>query len=264
MTNRGNEARKPAARQGVTLIELLVVLLIISLLATAATPVLIARIQEARIATARAETQEIARAEETVALFHGVYVPLQVLDDLPRPAGSTGINTESDNIVLTASSSSVSLIEITRSADEMFSNGQILLDDDGTGLGRRVVDTWKGPFMNFNRFWVGVDGVYDPTDTSDLRFDHPLDPWGSPYRFASPAGLIGSGANGLGPDYSANSFSDGQITSTFDVAFERYAILSLGPNGVFGNTNTLSNDFGDDVVYFFGIDPNESTFDFSF
>lgn len=263
--NHGEALGRKRGRAGVTLLELLVVILIITLLATAATPVFINRIQEARLATARFEVEEIAKAQQLLALVHGVYVPIQVLDDLPFVPSGVVRDTGRDDIENETSGGSIFLIDITRNSEVMqLASGQTDLNLSNfttDPIPQRVATGWKGPFLNPQRVWVGTDNVLDLNNDTEARFDHPLDPWGSPYRFFAPTGLIGSGASSLTrTSYSSNGFSDGRVTSNTD-RFDRYAIVSLGPDGDFGAAGNASF-VGDDVVYLFGIDPNESTFSF--
>lgn len=77
-----------------------------------------------------------------------------------------------------------------------------------------------------------------------IRRDYPLDPWGAPYRFYSPAGIIGSSA--ADPDrIESDEFSDGVLTES-DTRFDTYAIVSYGPDGL---SDKVSGN-NDDVIQF--------------
>lgn len=243
-----------AAARGVTLVELLVVMLILSLLATLATPVFINRVNEARIATAKTEVEEIAKAQQLLGLTHGVYVPLQVLNDLPLIEGGGSSPVGTDDIANSVATS-IFLVDVTKSAQSQVGSQSNLANFATDNLAARVYFGWKGPFLNVNR-------VFRP-DSADRNFiarnSHPLDPWGNPYRFFSPIGPIGTSSNSATSptDFQSPSFSDGILATTPD-RFDRYAIVSFGPDGVGG----VVGDDGDDIFYVFGIDPNETTFRF--
>ena len=83
---------------------------------------------------------------------------------------------------------------------------------------------------------------------TDRRRDFPLDPWGRPYRMYSSIGIVGTGA--LGDNYNSDTFSNGHLTENDD-RFDRYAIVSFGPNGK-SDTYIGATELKDDIVYYFG------------
>ncbi|MCX7015457.1 MAG: hypothetical protein NTW86_23370 [Candidatus Sumerlaeota bacterium] len=130
-----------------------------------------------------------------------------------------------------------------------------------------MVSSWQGPFVEFNRFFKGIEtigaGVRLKTSTLDsttdeVSRDFPLDPWGQPYRVFSPYGIMGTNAIIVdGPDnwetdnkfdFQPNLGSRGTFTDPYD----RWAIVSLGPNGQFDTIGVTSGTENDDIVYFFG------------
>lgn len=243
-------------RAGVTLTELLVVLVIISILATIAVPVYINKAENARVATAQAECKMIAEAEDTCAMHHGFYVPLQMLDDMPaKTLTSTyadAIDKETNTIYLVDPNLPLQYLDGQP-------NGQVQLNSATPDLRvTRMINNWQGPFLNPQRVYQGLSTSADPFSVQNyVHQDYPLDPWGNPYRFYAPYpwGVIGSTAftaGGTTPsDLQNPTFSDGKIT-TLDNShqFDRYAIVSYGPNGI-PNDNTIQNS-QDDVMYFFG------------
>src|SRR5690606_231653 len=196
---------------GLTLTELLAVMMIISLLATIAVPVYVARQEDARIRVAQGETREIAMAEEAVAAMHGFYVPFQLLDELPpRPDNLVATDEERidqhANVGGAAADSNIYLIIPTIRARDQLGN-QLRLSDgrltagDTNPLVRKMIQNWSGPFITWQRFWYNAtnsapyEGPSDPDyrNSNDMFLDFPLDPWGNPYRFYSPIGIIGDG-----------------------------------------------------------------------
>jgi len=83
--------------------------------------------------------------------------------------------------------------------------------------------SWKGPYVIFQQGRTQLaDGPYDKGT--------PLDPWGNPYYLFSPLGLVRGDI--------------GSITlELYGDQFDRYTIVSLGPDGVKSS---------DDLLYSFG------------
>jgi prepilin-type N-terminal cleavage/methylation domain-containing protein len=242
---------------GVTLTELLVVLAIIGLLATIAIPVYVQRTEEAKVRTTQQEVREIAKAEEMVAMIHGFYVPIQMLDDVAvdptrRTTRTDDLQNETDTIYL--------IDPFVNVFDQIAGNpAQPLLQD--RDLDQRVHKLyyfWQGPFLNPTRVWIGDEASAEPDQLSEdlIRHDHPLDPWGQPYRMYSPAGIVGSAATALDrSSFNSPSFSNGRLT-TNDDRFDRFAIVSYGRD----NQSDGVSYTGDDIFYYFGILATESMF----
>lgn len=257
--------------RGMTLTELLAVLMIVSLLATIAVPVYVARQEDARVRVALTECRQIADAEEAVAAMHGFYVPFQLLDDLPADRDDASPDEERIDRYPVGLVDPYLIIPTVRAEDQFPPANQLRLSDGYQGsarlnpLVRKLVDNWSGPFINFQRFWFNADGVeYDSPsdpdyrDSDDMFADFPLDPWGNPYRFYSPIGIIGGGQdqeddfNFTNPD--AN-FSNGELTRNDEERFQRYAVVSYGRDGIRDTDGVLPIDFiFNDIYYEFGTD----------
>jgi prepilin-type N-terminal cleavage/methylation domain-containing protein len=233
---------------GVTLTELLVVLVVISILSTIALPVYINHAQKARVSTAQLEVRNIAEAMQACGAIHGFYVPIQVLDDIADSSGVGG-STESDAIDL---ESGIFLIDPSLSVKNL--DQQPSLDD--TSADARVenmVENWEGPFLNAHRIFTADVNSVDPDLLSGSlqRLDHPLDPWGQPYRFYSPLGVVGSSALSVQTSvWRSTSFSNGVVTNSDD-RFDLFAIVSFGPDAQPNFRSTGINN-PDDIIYFFG------------
>lgn len=245
-------AIKKTALAGVTLTELIVVLAIVSLLATLAVPVVINRAREARIAVARAEVQALAQGEEICGIEHGFYVPLQMLDNIPFVDTFRDGN-RTDDIFNDIFPSDIQLISVDVNSSQQITNGQTQLNA-GSSIAILLESDWKGPFAQPQRVFRNPGS----TASSQVeRFDHPLDPWGNAYRLYSPEGIVGSSA-GADPNgtpatnaiMNTSSFSNGELTNTYDW-FDRYAVVSFGPDGQSDGAN-LGEDDSDDIVYLFG------------
>ncbi|NQU44141.1 prepilin-type N-terminal cleavage/methylation domain-containing protein [bacterium] len=247
-------------RRAVTLTELLVVVVIISLLATIAVPVYVNKAEQAKISVAREETKTLAHAEEAVASIHQVYVPLQMLDNLPYdPDTSSPLNPRSDD--MENEFQDLGMIYANRPLLAQVANQALLQDRNSPNSDhyvemRDLFENWAGPFLNPRRvaFERELQQNIIQSETPAVQYDFPLDPWGVPYRFYSPLGVIGT--DGLTRDVPVGdnagtwgNFSDGQLT-TQDDRFAKYAIVSYGPDGLTEFHNTDADT--DDIIYEFG------------
>ncbi|MBX7246922.1 MAG: prepilin-type N-terminal cleavage/methylation domain-containing protein [Candidatus Sumerlaeaceae bacterium] len=239
--------------RGVTLTELLVVMVIVTLFSTIAVIAYINRMEEARISIARGECRELAEAEEQCALIHGYYVPLQVLDDKPDLNNITSTGDAIDLDLLN------SLFVINPLVPPVTQQGNQLNMNNTNQRIQDLVDNWQGPFLTTQRVYTGNADPTNPNfiNSTEIHLDFPLDPWGTPYRFYSPLGIIGS--NATTQDYTnlGVAFSNGILTNNIQEPFDRYAVTSWGRNT---QPNTLTPSDTDDIIYQFGMAGVESTF----
>jgi prepilin-type N-terminal cleavage/methylation domain-containing protein len=228
---------KKKGQRGVTLTELLVVLAIIGLLATIAVPVYVNKMELAKINTAKTELRELADAEEQCGILHGFYVPMNMLDDIPYRSVSANRPPRVDDVQNTAVEIDPYLISTGVPILDQQANGQLRLNtnkDDTKAVGVLYYG-WQGPFINYKRYFMGIDknGAYiyvEPPlpDTNNIAADFPLDPWGNPYLMLTELGIVNL---------------TGLITNNkLDHSFDRMTILSLGPDGsaIISGTNSLT------------------------
>jgi prepilin-type N-terminal cleavage/methylation domain-containing protein len=242
--------------RGLTLTELLVVMLIIGLLSSIAVPVYVNRMEDARIRLAQGECREIAMAEEQCALIHGYYLPFQVLDDLQHPRN---VSMQGDTIRNEPDGQLYVINPLIRPEDQRGNQLRLSLTSQNPRV-RDIVDHWGGPFISYHRVYTGNQDPkdYNFINTTEVRLDFPLDPWGQPYRFYSPLGIIGSDALNTDITDLTYSFSNGQLTSNDDRNFQRYAVVSFGRDGIPETGAGIDNR--DDIIYFFGVAGVESDF----
>ena len=230
-------------RRGNMAIETVVILAIVAMLTLIAFFLYGPRAEAAREEQARREVRALAEAEMKVAETHQVFVPLQMLDDL---AGAAAGRDDLGN----AKASAVRFIN--PEADLMGQIGtQLDLNSDDPHI-RSLAATWAGPFHHARRiYYGGADASSNPADFTEevLRRDYPLDPWGTPYRFFSPIGIIGTAAGQASEEaMNSDAFSDGALTTLAD-RFDGYAIVSYGPNRVSDLDPHEGED--DDIIYIF-------------
>jgi prepilin-type N-terminal cleavage/methylation domain-containing protein len=238
-----------STRLGVTLTELLVVMVIIAILTTIAVPVYLNKAENARINTAKADVRQLAEAEDSCAIAHGFYVPLQVLNDLPANLNRTASPSGSLPDLIYPSETNRYLIDPSMTIDEVLNNTlTIRRDQNSQAVGgstttdarvTKMIDEWQGPFLNFHRYGrlTSSSTILEFNGPQEHPDNYPIDPWGNPYLFYVPQGVL-------------NIYSG---SASIDTRFMRYAIVSAGPNGKI--TNLI--DQQDDIVYVFGA-PHET------
>lgn len=263
--------------KGVTLTELLVVLAIISLLATLAVPVYVNRTEQARRSVARAEVRAIADAQESVAATLGFYVPIHVLDNLPNDDNFTEERDDFENDPQRGDKFLVDpFTDLFDQVGNQLSLGdaQTIADGGaspiGTTGGQRagnLVAFWGGPYLNPQRTTFDQTESFD--DQDEISADIVLDPWGNPYIFYSPIGSLTNFSNLADlSGFDATNFNDRiefdngelQDASGNQDPFDRYAIVSFGPDGQLDTAFQPGQVFVNDVFYTFGFIANETAF----
>jgi prepilin-type N-terminal cleavage/methylation domain-containing protein len=227
---------------GFTMIELIVVIAIIAILAVLVTPRLAGRVKDAKKAAAMADMQMIANAMKECESDTGYIFFFEDLNDMPvtTPAGSDTLNAN-----VTTRNKVYDPAQV--------SNTLYTILDDAPDAG---INNWKGPYVSYNH---GID-----SKTGGLKdgiIDMPTDPWGKPYRLYVPQGQIHwfDGTTGTWPQVTGGYYAlapDNIIIDPLTVKpFDRFAIVSDGPNGVLGRTLLDDRPYvppeGDDIVYFF-------------
>lgn len=188
-----------------------------------------------------ADAQAIASAQRAVAEKHGVYVPLQVLDDLASEGEVKGSRKDYFN----REPQSLRVVDVFAPVENQIGKQQ--------GLAERVAE-WSGPYFSAKRIYVGGSlsdlpvvspQVQGPSGQGFVLRDYPLDPWGNAYRFYSPSGIIGSAAAKSDPaTFETEAFSDGVLTTEED-RFDSFAVVSFGPDG----QSDFVTNANDDVIY---------------
>ena len=148
--------------------------------------------------------QSMAEALVLCALDTTYYVSLESLDDLPY----TNTHAPFDYV------NNGGGLYVIRPAEGRFRTQRINLL---TGYNQ-----WNGPYITYQSGTI-------QEGTTPYDQGSPLDPWGNPYYFFTPLGLVRG--------------DQGTITlELYGDAFDRYTIVSLGPDGIMSS---------DDLIYSF-------------
>jgi prepilin-type N-terminal cleavage/methylation domain-containing protein len=247
--------KQPRHNSGFSIVEIVIAVMIIGILATILIPVLITKAEKAKVAAANRDLEELANAEERVAIDIGHYVRLYVLDDVrdsdqPLPIGLGAANDRMDGIVEEPRNT------IYQNPWQIFItlDSNVLLDagDAQTLLAKIAYATtespykWDGPYLNIHRDEPMPPVVPNPFPPP--LPDTPTDPWGNDYLLFTRQGLV------VEPDGTINAKASiaGAASANMQV-FDRPTVLSLGPDGLPGSpSKNESFGKGDDVRRSFG------------
>lgn len=161
-------------------------------------------------AAAQAEMATLASALDQCAIDTNYYVSLETLNDL----GLTSTTPTWDALNHDGGS------WVIPPADGSFKSSRLNL--------LTAYNSWQGPYLTYQS---------GTTQTGSTPYDQgsPLDPWGVAYRLYTPLGLV----RGDTPAITHEDYSD---------AFDRYMIVSYGPDGEYGGGDDLSYSFGPGVL----------------
>jgi len=227
-------------RFGFSIIELLIAIIIIGILVAVIIPVLMNRAEEARVAAAESDLEHIQGAEERASIDTGYAYRFFVLDDvvggdgrgIQDPADSIdGVRDEPLNDVIYGGP----FVEPRR----MFIDtrtGRFLIDYVSLFTRLRRNETafgWNGAYINFHRL--------RDADHNDI----PEDPWGEEYLLFTPAGVVDQINGTIETVFYYFAVDAGTTVPLFGPFFDRFTVLSMGPNNAPGD-GTLNARFGTD------------------
>lgn len=248
-------------------LEILIAVIILGILAGLVVPTVQNRVKEARIRTATNDVKTIVDALTRVAIDSNYFVPLHILDDVHLDTSVSGISTwdhnNADAINLEETNPNVAsgkekeiFIDIEEGDFVDSADNRRLFDQMIGELGsgspsyedrKRALDRFRfvPPYVSWNR-----DG--DDDDMQD-------DPWGNPYFFFTPKGMVHDYdsrdpllrkiQHEITEDFDYTTFS-GSSGAQCDEIFDRYVVLSMGPDGMPGDDGTNFAE-GDDIFMYF-------------
>jgi Tfp pilus assembly protein PilE len=227
------------ADAGFTAVEIAMVAAVIAILSLIVLPIFRNRVEEAKVAAAKADLSALMKAQQVVKADTDFYARLEDLDNVELLGYTSfppnGVNKEVPYFRYQKPTIGLSPDPATRH--------QMTDDERAVFAGTDVKPRWRGPYIafqnslryedfrnvginpnrdNMSRMTNGADAPIqdDPTkDHVDSRI--PVDPWGNPYFFFPPTG------NSADPNSSNGAYS----TS---------AIYSMGPNGMPGDGSNNS------------------------
>jgi prepilin-type N-terminal cleavage/methylation domain-containing protein len=247
---------RPAA--GFSIIELLIALIIISILVAMVILVASQRAGEARLRAAEADLRLIGEAEKSAVTDIGFFLRLYVLDDVvggddlfpqlpPDPndfvdglqdeRGNTR-NPEGDIYGIQPDFGSLAVSTGTSPPGDLVDIQARVRNETNVGIGL--------PYINFPREYIDAFGN---------NYNVPRDPWGNPYVILTRQGFIN--------DIGSSLFTpvQGQIprTGTLTVVgfsgsfaldrFDRFTLLSFGPDASPGDGGVGNLGEGDDLIF---------------
>ncbi len=232
-------------RRGFTAIEIAMVAAVIAILSLIILPIYRNRVEDAKIAAAQADLNELMKAQQVVKADIDAYARLEDLDNIelngytaPPPGGVTNevpfflYRTPNRNLPGTDPNSRDLLTQAERQ--------QLAGTDDHP--------RWRGPYIAFQRsityqnataagsminpnLFYSSNGDYAAIQnrTGNGLQDHddnriPIDPWGNPYLFFPPNG------NAADPSNTAGAYSSA-------------VIYSMGPDGMPGDGGTTPQSY---------------------
>ena len=261
---------QPRVKTGFSILELLIAVIIIGVLATVMVPSLSRRAEEGKVKAALRDLNELREAQTRIAIDLGYYVPMHILDDVisSNPLDDS-IAFEYQNPRVQPNREKVIFID-PRTGDFMEENMARRKYDQMVGLSpststdielRRRIERFgfRGPYVNWNRD-TNKDGMQE-------------DPWGNPYLFFTRLGLVydynAPYDDSLPPESQTRRIQHRIETSRWDHetyqtgtgsltdVFDRFCVLSMGPNGIPGGDDPTDVDTylvfgeGDDIVIYF-------------
>jgi prepilin-type N-terminal cleavage/methylation domain-containing protein len=220
---------------GFSIIELLIAIIIIGILVSIIIPVLLRRTDDARLAGAESDLEHLQGAQERAHINTGYVYRFYVLDDVAGgdgrfmpwdPSDVDGVRDEILNTMMLFPTR----IFIDYKQGQFVANFvplYVRLTRDETEFG------WGGPYINYTRL--------RDVDRNDL----PEDPWGEEYIMFTPLGWVDQRRGVIETIYFFFATDVGTTVAIYTPFFDRFTVLSKGPNRAPGD-GTSGARFGTD------------------
>jgi prepilin-type N-terminal cleavage/methylation domain-containing protein len=240
-------ASRERGAAGFSIIELLIAIIIIGILVAVIIPVLMRRAEDARIAAAESDLQHLQDAEERVGIHTGYMFRFYALDDTIggdrlfdpfNPADLDGVRDEDlNNMVVQPTRMFIQIRQarypqanrqarLLSAADARREFDQLTANETAYG--------WAGPYVNVHRL-------------RDVNHDDlPEDPWGNEYLLFVPEGVVNMRAGRIDETLFFFATDVGSTVSLTGPFFDRFTVLSYGPNGAPGDATSAAVPGTDD------------------
>jgi prepilin-type N-terminal cleavage/methylation domain-containing protein len=232
-------ASRDRAQAAFSIIELLIAIIIIGILVAIIIPVLMKRADEARLAAAESDLEHLQAAEERAAIDTGYLYRFYVLDDviggngvyLPFDINDTdGIRDERYNTQMA-----------TPTRIFLHMTDGLFISDYATLYQRLIRNEtafgWAGPYVNVHKL--------RDADFNDI----PEDPWGSDYLLFTPEGLVDQYQGRILTSTTFFAIDAGTTVILQGPFFDRYTVLSTGPNNAPGDATSTARFGTDDDLF---------------
>lgn len=238
--------------RGFSIIELLVAIIIIGILATILIPIVANRSEQARRARAESDLERIGDALERAAIDIVYYPRLFMLDDTIGADNGPFVRSAASIPDFVDSVRQYRSVGYYSNINQLFvdpATGDLVTSGNGQNLRLRLVTNetefnWNGPYIN----WQDDENVYTG-DTDALPDGIPDDPWGNNYLLFTREGLILEPDGTLETGNVALPPNTSGAVSTDVTVFDRMTVVSLGPNGLPGDSDSsFQVGQGDDMV----------------
>jgi len=230
---RSSSSHRVAA--GFSIIELLIAVIIIGILVSIMIPVLLRRADDARVGAAESDLQHLEDAEVRAGVTTGYVYRFYVLDDLPGgdgrfipgdPSDVDGIRDEAINPTVAFPTRIFLDYSGTYNPPYDFLQGNAESNAWSRLVRNETEFGWQGPYINYARM-------------RDIDYnDIPEDPWGEEYLLFTPRGLVDQRL-GVVVDTYYFVATDGTPITLYGPFFDRFTVLSKGPNRAPGDGTSL-------------------------
>ncbi len=259
-------------RSGFSTIELLIGVIIMAILVAIIAPIVTDRTREARIAAANSDLENIVNAEERTIIDTGYVVRLFVLDDVPAEDGIgfelpllagdriDGFADERDSAYWDQTKFFIDpKTHIYNREGDVILNGLIPETNFRPSIS---ITSWHGPYLTWQRN-SELPEITNNDPTRTAFDDIGDDPWGNNYMLFTREGLVrevNNETSGSGSGIADPSTAElGEIVKTISIAgvdydtelFGEFTVLSMGPDGLPGDTDDRRFGAGDDLVRHF-------------
>lgn len=212
---KSNRLKTTTRRRAFTLLELLIAVIIIGILAVLILFAYVRKADDARIVKAMLDLEHLAQAETQFCVDTDYFCGLYFLDDdLTTYTNTAGL---SDNTFI-------------RHHGDVNTAGEI--ETDNNEVWRRIRPIVSNPNRHRGPYSEFKERVYEWYTGDYPVLNQPIDPWGNLYMLFTPKGYVN-----FPPSANVTQYP------VFGYEFDRYTVMSAGPDGLVGTSDDLKRQF---------------------